>query len=324
MNPLQQIRKPIEKEMERYGEVFDTCLRHKTPFLNEVLKMIGARKGKMMRPMLTLLSAKLFGEVGESAIYAAAAFEFFHTASLVHDDVVDESDRRRGQSSVNGAYGNKVAVLIGDYVLTNSLLNAAATGNLRFVEMVSVTAQKLVEGELLQLNSVHNAEISEDVYLNIIDNKTAALFASCCESGALASGASDGDVANMRMFGTIIGRCFQIRDDMFDYEHDDSIGKPTGNDMKEGKLTLPVIYALKSKGGEDMFSLARKVKSGLASAGDIERLVTFTKESGGIEYAANVMNRYADDARKLLDRYPDSEVKQSLIAFVDYVIARSV
>lgn len=324
MNPLQQIRKPIEKEMERYGEVFDTCLRHKTPFLNEVLKMIGARKGKMMRPMLTLLSAKLFGEVGESAIYAAAAFEFFHTASLVHDDVVDESDRRRGQSSVNGAYGNKVAVLIGDYVLTNSLLNAAATGNLRFVEMVSVTAQKLVDGELLQLNSVHNTEISEDVYLNIIDNKTAALFASCCESGAVASGASDDDVANMRTFGTTIGRCFQIRDDMFDYEHDDSIGKPTGNDMKEGKLTLPVIYALKSKGDEDMFSLARKVKNGLASAEDIERLVIFTKESGGIEYAANVMNRYADDAKKLLDRYPDSEVKQSLIAFVDYVIARSV
>lgn len=324
MNPLQQIRKPIEKEMERYGEVFNTCLRHKTPFLNEVLKMIGARKGKMMRPMLTLLSAKLFGEVGESAIYAAAAFEFFHTASLVHDDVVDESDRRRGQSSVNGAYGNKVAVLIGDYVLTNSLLNAAATGNLRFVEMVSVTAQKLVDGELLQLNSVHNTEISEDVYLNIIDNKTAALFASCCESGAVASGASDDDVANMRTFGTVIGRCFQIRDDMFDYEHDDSIGKPTGNDMKEGKLTLPVIYALKSKGDEDMFSLARKVKNGLASAEDIERLVTFTKESGGIEYAANVMNRYADDAKKLLDRYPDSEVKQSLIAFVDYVIARSV
>ena len=324
MNPLQQIRKPIEKEMERYGEVFDTCFRHKTPFLNEVLKMIGARKGKMMRPMLTLLSAKLFGEVGESAIYAAAAFEFFHTASLVHDDVVDESDRRRGQSSVNGAYGNKVAVLIGDYVLTNSLLNAAATGNLRFVEMVSVTAQKLVDGELLQLNSVHNTEISEDVYLNIIDNKTAALFASCCESGAVASGASDDDVANMRTFGTTIGRCFQIRDDMFDYEHDDSIGKPTGNDMKEGKLTLPVIYALKSKGDEDMFSLARKVKNGLASAEDIERLVIFTKESGGIEYAANVMNRYADDAKKLLDRYPDSEVKQSLIAFVDYVIARSV
>lgn len=324
MNPLQQIRKPIEKEMERYGEVFDSCLRHKTPFLNEVLKMIGTRKGKMMRPMLTLLSAKLFGEVGESAIYAAAAFEFFHTASLVHDDVVDESDRRRGQSSVNGAYGNKVAVLIGDYVLTNSLLNAAATGNLRFVEMVSVTAQKLVDGELLQLNSVHNAEISEDVYLNIIDNKTAALFASCCESGAVASGASDDDVANMRTFGTTIGRCFQIRDDMFDYEHDDSIGKPTGNDMKEGKLTLPVIYALESKGDEDMFSLARKVKNGLASAEDIERLVIFTKESGGIEYAANVMNRYADDAKKLLDRYPDSEVKQSLIAFVDYVIARSV
>ncbi|MCD8235519.1 MAG: polyprenyl synthetase family protein [Prevotellaceae bacterium] len=324
MNPLQQIRKPIEKEMERYGEVFDSCLRHKTPFLNEVLKMIGARKGKMMRPMLTLLSAKLFGEVGDSAIYAAAAFEFFHTASLVHDDVVDESDRRRGQSSVNGAYGNKVAVLIGDYVLTNSLLNAAATGNLHFVEMVSMTAQKLVDGELLQLNSVHNTEISEEVYLNIIDNKTAALFASCCESGALASGASDEDVANMRTFGMIIGRCFQIRDDIFDYEDDESIGKPTGNDMKEGKLTLPVIYALQSKGDEDMFALARKVKNGLASAEDIERLVDFTKQSGGIEYAANVMNRYAEDAKKLLDRYPDSEVKQFLVAFVNYVIARSV
>ncbi len=324
MSSLQQIRRPIEEEMERYREVFDSCLRHKTPFLNEVLKMIGARKGKMMRPLLTLLSAKLFGEVGDSAIYAAAAFEFFHTASLVHDDVVDESDKRRGQSSVNNTYGNKVAVLIGDYVLTNSLLNAAATGNLRFVEMVSVTAQKLVDGELLQLNSVHNTEISETVYLNIIDNKTAALFASCCESGALASGASDADVANMRKFGEIVGRCFQIRDDIFDYEDDDSIGKPTGNDMKEGKLTLPVIYALQSKGDEDMLYLARRVKDGLASVEEIERLVAFTKANGGIEYAIDRMNCYADEAKKLLDRYSDSMVKQSLLAYVDYVVERCI
>ncbi|MCM1313180.1 MAG: polyprenyl synthetase family protein [Bacteroides sp.] len=324
MNSLQQIRKPIEQEMERYGEVFDSCLKHKTPFLNEVLRMIGARKGKMMRPMLTLLSAKLFGEVGEAAIYAAAAFEFFHTASLVHDDVVDESDKRRGQLSVNSAYGNKVAVLIGDYVLTNSLLNAAATGNLHFVEMVSMTAQRLVDGELLQLNNVHNTEISEEVYLNIIDNKTAALFASCCESGAVASGASDDDVANMRAFGEIVGRCFQIRDDIFDYEHDESIGKPTGNDMKEGKLTLPVIYALQSRGDKDMLRLARKVKDGLASAEEIERLVAFTKSSGGIDYAVDRMNRYAGEAKGLLARYPDSEVRRSLVAFVDYVVERRV
>lgn len=324
MDSLQQIRKPIEGELERYMKVFDSHLRHKTPFLNEVLQMIGARKGKMMRPILTLLSAKLFGEIGDTAIYAAVAFESFHTASLVHDDVVDESDRRRGQSSVNNAYGNKVAVLIGDYVLTNCLLNAACTGNLRFVEMVSVTARKLVDGELLQLGSVHNAEISEEVYLNIINNKTAALFAACCEGGAMASNASGEDVENMRRFGKIIGKCFQIRDDIFDYEHNEAIGKPTGNDMREGKLTLPVIYALTKVGNDDMLGIAHRVKKGVASTEEIACLVDFTKESGGIDYAVDMMNRFADDAKKLLGRYPDSEVKQALVAYVDYVIARSV
>lgn len=325
MDALQQIRKPIEAEMNRYKDVFDSYLVHANPILNEVLHSISQRKGKMMRPILTLLAAKMVGgEANTNSIYTAATFEFFHTASLVHDDVVDESEERRGQESVNNAYGNQVAVLVGDFILANALLCAAKTGSSELIEIVSTAAQDLACGELLQLNNVKNQEISETVYFEIIRNKTAALFAACAESGVM-SVSSDKKVRRiLHDFGECIGICFQIRDDIFDYHHDPSIGKPTGNDMKEGKLTLPVIHALLSTGNEEMLSLARKVKARQVSQDEIRVLVDFTKENGGINYAVETMNNYAQKAKDLLASFPSSDVKQALIAYVDYVIDRSL
>lgn len=325
MDVLQYIRKPIESEMDTYRQVFDSYMVHTNPLLREVLATIANRKGKMMRPMLTLLAAKLIGgAVNEDSIYAAATFEFFHTASLIHDDVVDESAERRGQESVNSAYSNQVAVLVGDFILANALRCAAKTGSVDLVNSVSDAAQSLSSGELLQLHNVNNQTIDEVVYFDIIRNKTAALFAACAEAGAL-SVSSDKSVRRiMAQFGENVGICFQIRDDIFDYSSDAAIGKPTGNDMKEGKLTLPVIHAVLVSGSDEMLALARKVKSRMVSQAEIDTLVEFTRANGGIEYAEAVMNSYAQKAKDLLASFPDSDAKQALIAYVDYVIDRSL
>ena len=275
-----------------------------------------------MRPMLVLLMGKLFGEVNQSTLHAAAALELLHTASLVHDDVVDESSERRGQLSVNAVFNNKVAVLSGDYLLATALVQVALTRNHDIIDVVSALGQDLAEGELLQLSNVSNLEFSESVYFDVIRKKTAALFAACSKAAALSVDAPADVVERMRLFGEYVGICFQIRDDIFDYFESKEIGKPTGNDMHEGKLTLPVLYALRTAGDPEMMELARKVKQGQASAEDIARLVDFTKQHGGIAYARQVMGTYSDRALALLDAYADSDVKQSLQIYVDYVINR--
>ena len=314
MDALQQIRKPIEAELDQYKKVFDSYLVHSNPILNKVLNGISQRRGKMMRPMLTILAAKLLKkEITESTLYTAATFEYFHTASLVHDDVVDESEERRGQQSVNRAFGNQIAVLSGDFILANALLCASKTHSTHLIEILSIAAQNLANGELLQLNNVDNLSIDESVYFDIIRNKTAALFSACAEAGA----------QRMRDLGEYIGICFQIRDDIFDYQQGAEIGKPTGNDIKEGKLTLPLIHALLSTNDEQMMTLAHKVKQHTVSQDEIALLVQFTKENGGIDYAEDVMNQYAQKAREILHIYPDSPVKQALFQYVDYVIART-
>ena len=324
MSGIDKLVKPVENEMNQCKNLFDSFMSHSSNLLlNDVLQRISSRKGKMMRPLLTILVAKLLGEINERTYSAALAFEFLHTASLVHDDIVDESCERRGNPSVNQLFGDKVAVLVGDYLLSHVLINAAKTRNARLVEIVAKVSERLADGELLQLRNIYNRNISEEVYFHIIQGKTAELFAAAAEGGALSVNANENDLQTMRSFGETVGICFQIKDDIFDYIAGDEIGKPTGNDMAEGKLTLPVIHALFSTNQEDMFALANKVKDGSISADEIATLVRFTLDNHGIDYAEKVMVEYADKAKSLLACYPDSDVKTSLMKYVDYVIYRN-
>lgn len=311
--------------MEKYRVLFDSYLEHSDPLLHEVFVQISSRKGKMMRPVLTLLVTKLLGgTVDDKCLHTAATFEYLHTASLVHDDIVDESEQRRGDESVNYSYGNKVAVLVGDYLLSNALLCASKVGDVRLIGIVSRVAQALASGEILQLDNISNQSIEESVYFDIINRKTASLFSACAEAGALIASAGQDIVEMMFQFGHAVGMCFQVRDDIFDYGSNVSIGKPTGNDMKEGKLTLPLIYALNSAGNERMFSLAQKVKRGEVVQEEIDELVHFTRLNGGIDHAAEVMNDFACKAKSILAAFPESDVRDSLMLYVDYVIQRNV
>ena len=312
MSGIDKLVKPVENEMNQCKNLFDSFMSHSSNLLlNDVLQRISSRKGKMMRPLLTILVAKLLGQINERTYSAALAFEFLHTASLVHDDIVDESCERRGN------------VLVGDYLLSHVLLNAAKTESTRLIEIVARVSERLADGELLQLRNIYNQTISEDVYFNIIQGKTAELFAAAAEGGALTVNASAEDLERLRLFGETVGICFQIKDDIFDYIAGDEIGKPTGNDMAEGKLTLPVIHALFSKNQEDMFQLAYKVKDGSISADEIATLVRFTLDNQGIDYAENIMRDYANKAKSMLSCYPESNVKSALLDYVDYVINRN-
>lgn len=323
MDYLEQIKRPIEQDLCDFIELFNHSLTHEYGLLSSVLQHIRQRGGKRMRPMLMLLMAKCFGEVSFVTKHAAVGLELLHTASLVHDDVVDESCERRGQASVNATYDNKVAVLVGDYILSTALLNVAKTGNQRIVEYLAELGRTLAAGEILQLSNIQNQEISEDVYYQIIKNKTAALFEACAAIGALSADASEDEVLRAGKFGQDLGVMFQIRDDIFDYYDSKEIGKPTGNDMAEGKLTLPVIYALNTNPMDSMLTLARKVKAGTVNTDEIAVLVEFTKLSGGIEYAEKRMQ----DFHQLCQQYIDENVKEkaisdALTAYIDFVIER--
>ncbi len=325
MDYLSLIRQPIEAEFRDFVALMDSNLTHSEGLLEQVLMHIRQRGGKRMRPMLTLLMAKNYGTVSMVTQYAAVGLELLHTASLVHDDVVDESSERRGQASVNAVYNNKVAVLVGDFILSTALLNVSKTGNQRIVQYLAELGRTLAAGEILQLSNIRNQDISEEVYFQVVRQKTAALFEACAVIGALSTGASDVEIDKVRAFGQKLGIMFQIRDDIFDYYDSKEVGKPTGNDMSEGKLTLPVIYALNNNPMESMLTLARKVKDGTVNKDEIAVLVEFTKTYGGIDYAERKMQ----EMRTFCMDYIASSVKEkaigdALTAYVDYVIARSV
>lgn len=324
MDYLSQIKQPIANDLNTFVGLFNESLTHQDGLLSTVLTHIRQRGGKRMRPMLILLIAKNFGQVSMVAQNAAIGLELLHTASLVHDDVVDESSERRGQASVNATYDNKVAVLVGDYILSTALLKVSLTDNQKIVQLLAELGRTLAAGEILQLSNIKNQEISEDVYYQIINNKTAALFEACSKIGAISSGASDMEVAEAAKFGQNIGMIFQIRDDIFDYFDSKAIGKPTGNDMVEGKLTLPVIYALNHSHLESMHTLARKVKAGTVNTDEIAVLVEFTKEQGGIEYAEQKMEEIAGDCRLYIDQHvKEKAIKDALTAYLEYVIQRN-
>ncbi len=322
MEALSAISQPVKAELKRYRELFDESLTHGDDYLGTVLAYIRQRRGKMMRPLLVLLVAKECGEVGLPALRAAVTLELLHTASLVHDDVVDESAKRRGMASVNAVYDNKVSVLVGDYLLSAALHQSALTGDVRCVDVVAKLGGTLSEGEVMQLANIRNAVCSEEAYFDVIRRKTAELFATCAELGALTSGASEAFIAAARGFGENVGLCFQIRDDIFDYYDPSQIGKPTGNDMREGKLTLPALYALQKTREADAQALAGRIREGVATTEDIARMVEITKAEGGIEYARNVMEIYRRKALECLEAFRSPEIKQALSAYLDYAIGR--
>ena len=319
---LNIIRKPIDAEMQRFGVLFDDALSHRDGTLQAALDYIRRREGKRMRPMLTVLIAKCFGTPNDDTYRAALGLELLHTASLVHDDVVDESDKRRGMKSVNAVFDNRLAVLVGDFVLSTALLNVCKTDNVEIVRILSELGQTLADGEIKQLTSNASDEISEDAYFDIITHKTAALFEACARLGALSVGASKDDTEVAAQFGHTLGIMFQIRDDIFDYGDSIEIGKPTSNDMREGKLTLPAIYALK-KADSDTLSIARKVKNRMATDNEIAQLIAYTKQHGGIDYAEKKMQELHAQAMRFVDnRVGDHTLKESLATYLDYIISR--
>ena len=325
MDYLSVIKKPITDELNHFIELFNTSLEHQDGLLSQVLMFIKQRSGKRMRPMLMLLVAKAFGRVSEVTQHAAIGLELLHTASLVHDDVVDESGERRGQASVNAFYDNKVAVLVGDYILSTALLHVSYTSSDRIVSGLAELGRTLSDGEILQLENISNQTISEEAYYEVIKRKTAALFEACTEIGALSVGASKDDVEQARLFGLHLGMAFQIRDDIFDYYESNDIGKPTGNDMAEGKLTLPVIHAVLATDNGTMKDLALKVKKGEVTPEEVAQLVAFTKENGGIEYAEAKMREFKNKAIGFIEeKIQDTDIKQALNAYLDYVIERKL
>jgi len=325
MDYLSVIKKPITEELNHFIDLFNTSLEYQDGLLSQVLMFIKQRSGKRMRPMLMLLIAKAFGCVSEVTQHAAIGLELLHTASLVHDDVVDESGERRGQASVNAFYDNKVAVLVGDYILSTALLHVSYTSSDRIVSGLAELGRTLSDGEILQLENISNQTISEEAYYEVIKRKTAALFEACTEIGALSVGASKDDVEQARLFGLHLGMAFQIRDDIFDYYESNDIGKPTGNDMAEGKLTLPVIHAVLSTDNGAMKDLALKVKKGEVTPEEVAQLVAFTKENGGIEYAEAKMREFKNKAIGFIEeKIQDADIKQALNAYLDYVIERKL
>ena len=316
------ITAPIQRELNDFIEMFNQALTHPDGLLGQALSHIRNRGGKRMRPILVLLMAKNFGVVNEATLHSAVGLELLHTASLVHDDVVDEAQERRGQQSVNACYDNKVAVLVGDYVLSTALYHVSMTHQEAIFRQIAELGRALANGEILQLTNTDENGLSEEKYFQVIEKKTGALFESCCNIGALSAGQTMNDIQEVRRFGSIIGTIFQIRDDIFDYYDSKEIGKPTGNDMAEGKLTLPVLYALNHTDDAAMQSLAKKVKNGTVTPDEIASLVSFTKARGGIDYAMQKMEELAAEGLEFIRKSVKPELQDAFTAYLEYVIQR--
>ena len=322
MNTLEALQKPIADVLEQYKQQFEETLQSDNPLLKQAIGHLLQKKGKLVRPTLVFLSAKLFGSVNQCVYDVALALELLHTASLVHDDVVDESDRRRGQASVNALMTNQIAVLVGDFLLSRALHHAALTGDAKVVDVIANLGQTLADGELLQLANLDEEKLDEASYYMVVRKKTSSLFAVAAQLGVLTSGGSEEEAERMRRFGHLVGTCFQLRDDIFDYDTKTDVGKPAGNDMKEGKLTLPVIHAINKTKNEEMLSKALKVRRGEATQEEIDDLVAFTIDHEGIEYAYWAMNEFRMMADGLIDESRDPAIVESLHSLVSFMAER--
>lgn len=325
MDKFSLIKAPIKHELDEQVVLLKDSLKSQIPLIDSVVRYFLEQKGKMIRPVLVLLSAKMAGDghVNQITKNAAVALELLHNASLIHDDVVDESDERRGRASVNHTWDNKVAVLMGDFFLARCLIQSTLTRTLAIQEVLSNLAASLSEGEIQQLSNARGKVLSEEAYYTVIKNKTASLFAACMRLGAISVNATPDKIDALTSFGEKLGIIFQIRDDIFDYFTDPVIGKPTGNDIQEGKITLPLLYALLHCSGkmhDEMLALIEKEE---LSKEEICSLVDYARINGGIEYAQATMRRLAFETKSLLNIFPDNEIRQSLYALVDYVIERN-
>lgn len=321
MLKLDDIKKPIEKEIDAFEEKFKASMKSNVPLLDRITHYIVKRKGKQIRPMFVFFSAGISGGITESTYHAASFVELLHTATLVHDDVVDNSFERRGFFSVNALWKNKIAVLVGDYLLAKGLLLSVNHSEFKQLKIVSNAVQQLSEGELLQMEKVRRMDISEDVYYEVIRKKTASLIASCCAAGATSAGATDEMVALMHNFGEKIGIAFQIKDDLFDFGVDD-VGKPKGIDIKEKKVTLPLIYALNNAGKQEKKRIINLVKNHNDEAEKINAIIEFVQKSGGLAYAEEQMRKYQEEAFKILEQFPESEYRKGMADLVRFTTER--
>lgn len=319
---LDDIKAPIAREMDEFEQKFRASMKTRVLLLDKIMSYIVKRKGKQMRPMFVFLSAGTCGKIGESTFRGASLIELLHTATLVHDDVVDEANYRRGFFSVNALWKNKIAVLVGDFLLSRGLLLSIENKDYDLLGIVTEAVKVMSEGELLQMEKARHLDITEEIYFDIIRQKTASLIASCCGVGASSAGSSVEVVNKMKLFGEKVGMAFQIKDDLFDYGEME-IGKPLGIDIKEKKMTLPLIYALSKSGWLEKRRIIRIIKNESDKPKKVKEVIAYVKQSGGIEYAIDVMNRYHQEALQIIEEFPDSAYKNSLVQLVQFTIDRA-
>ncbi|MBI9061060.1 MAG: polyprenyl synthetase family protein [Marinilabiliaceae bacterium] len=322
MSGTDTIKAPIEEEMKKFEPYFRSQLKTKIPLLDIITNYVLRRKGKQMRPMLVFLAAKLNGNISDATYVSATLIELLHTATLIHDDVVDETYQRRGFFSINALWKSKIAVLVGDFFLSKGLITALDTDQIGVLKVVSNAVKEMSEGELLQIEKSRKLDITEDVYYDIIRKKTATLIAACTRAGALSVEANQEKMEAMKVFGENLGIAFQIRDDLFDYEKNGMIGKPTGNDIKEKKLTLPLIHSLHSVDKKEQRRILSMIRRHHKNEKKVEEIIAFVKANGGIEYTHQRMLEYSEKALNALSIYEESETKKALKTLVDFTIKR--
>jgi len=322
MTSIDEIREPIKKEMDEFGKYFKSSMKSNVPLLDIITKYIHKRKGKQIRPMFVFFSADMCGGINDSTFRAAALIELLHTASLVHDDVVDDSNERRGFFSVNALWKNKIAVLVGDFLLSKGMLLSVENEDYTLLKIVSDSVKEMSEGELLQIEKARSLDIEEPVYFEIIRKKTASLIASCCAVGAASAGADASTIQKMKLFGEKTGIAFQIKDDLLDFEGTNILGKPTGVDLKEQKMTLPVIYMLNNMDSGIKRKMIRIIKHHNTEKDKISEVIEQVMKSGGIEYAKEKMLLYRNEALELLNDFPDGTSRKALEQLVKFTTDR--